>query len=173
MLKTKIRSILHNKALLAVFLVVALSIGAVTVAWALSIGTYDQCSNDDGDGYASGDTGCRWINGNLQSNNSTYTEGDATVQRLWLTDLVPGSHAHRHPQVRDDQGRQARLRLPDHLGLVGGLDHRCRPLPGHHRLRRRLQRETTLPIPEDPNVPGTASSRAPRVTASSSCAAAP
>src|SRR5262245_34913781 len=56
-----------------------------------AVGTYDQCSNDDGDGYASGDTGCRWINGNLQKNNSTYAEGDATVQRLWLTDLVGGS----------------------------------------------------------------------------------
>ena len=53
---------------------------------------YDQCSNDDGDGYASGDIGCRWINGNLQSNNSTYAEDDATVQRLWLTGLSPGSH---------------------------------------------------------------------------------
>jgi hypothetical protein len=48
----------------------------------LSIGTYDQCSNDDGDGFATDDTGCRWINGNLQSNNSTYWEGDATVQRV-------------------------------------------------------------------------------------------
>ena len=56
-----------------------------------SIGTYDQCSNDDGDGYATGDTGCRWTNGNLQSNNSTIFEGDATVQRLWLTGLTPGS----------------------------------------------------------------------------------
>ncbi len=57
----------------------------------LSIGTYDQCSNDKGTGYTAGDTGCRWINGNLQSNNSTYSEGDATVQRLWLTDFAPGS----------------------------------------------------------------------------------
>ena len=32
-----------------------------------------------------------WINGNLQSNNSIYFEGDATVQRVWLTDLAPGS----------------------------------------------------------------------------------
>ncbi len=38
-----------------------------------------------------GDTGCRWINGNLQSNNSIYFEGDATVQRVWLTGFVPGS----------------------------------------------------------------------------------
>ena len=65
-----------------------------TATWTftdLSIGAYDQCSNDDGDGYASGDTGCRWVFGNLQSNNSTYREGEATVQRLWLTDLLPGS----------------------------------------------------------------------------------
>ncbi|HEY3407426.1 MAG TPA: hypothetical protein VGK53_04560, partial [Propionicimonas sp.] len=57
----------------------------------LAIGTYDQCSNDKGTGYTAGDTGCRWINGNLQSNNSTYAEGDATVQRLWLTDFAPGT----------------------------------------------------------------------------------
>jgi SdrD B-like domain/Prealbumin-like fold domain len=56
-----------------------------------SIGTYDQCSNDDGDGYASGDTGCRWTNGNIQSNNSTYFEGDSTIQRLWIEGYVPGS----------------------------------------------------------------------------------
>ena len=52
---------------------------------------YDQCSNDLGTGYSSGDTGCRWTNGNLQSNNAIYYEGDATVQRLSLTGFVPGS----------------------------------------------------------------------------------
>jgi hypothetical protein len=56
-----------------------------------SIGLYDQCSNDDGDGYSTGDTGCRWTNGNLQRNNSTYSEGEATVQRLWLTGLTAGA----------------------------------------------------------------------------------
>jgi hypothetical protein len=66
--------------------------GAATTTFTdLSVGTYDQCSNDLGTGYSSGDTGCRWINGNLQSNNSRYFEGDATVQRLWLKDFVPGS----------------------------------------------------------------------------------
>ena len=61
--------------------------GRVATTWFTdtNIGLYDQCSNDDGDGYAGGDTGCRWTNGNLQSNNSRYSEGDATVQRLWLT----------------------------------------------------------------------------------------
>jgi hypothetical protein len=60
-------------------------------AKALDVGTYDQCSNDDGDGYPGPDTGCRWTNGNLQAQNSTYFEGDATVQRAWLTDLAAGS----------------------------------------------------------------------------------
>ncbi|HSF82920.1 MAG TPA: hypothetical protein VLA49_16920, partial [Anaerolineales bacterium] len=44
---------------------------ATTTFTDANIGTYDQCANDDGDGYATGDTGCRWINGNLQRNNST------------------------------------------------------------------------------------------------------
>ena len=56
-----------------------------------SVGTYDQCSNDDGDGYGTGDLGCRWTNGNLNANNSTYREDEATVQRLWLEGFVPGS----------------------------------------------------------------------------------
>ena len=100
----------------------------------LSIGTYDQCSNDDGTGYTAGDTGCRWINGNLQSNNSTYSEGDATVQRLWLTDFAPGSTHSVTLKYGTTKGGSPRLRLPDQLGLVRGLAHARRPLPGHHRL---------------------------------------
>src|SRR3972149_6581738 len=49
---------------------------ATTTFTDLAIGTYDQCSNDDGDGYATGNTGCRWINGNLQGNHSTYAGRD-------------------------------------------------------------------------------------------------
>lgn len=64
---------------------------APQVAQAASIGSYDQCANDIGSGYSSGDTGCRWTNGNLQKNNSLYAEGDATVQRVWLTGFTPGS----------------------------------------------------------------------------------
>lgn len=59
------------------------------LALAVAIGTYDQCANDNGIGYP--DEGCDWINGNLNSNNSAYQEGDATVQRLWLNGFVPGS----------------------------------------------------------------------------------
>ena len=56
-----------------------------------AVDAYDQCSNDDGDGYATGDTGCRWINGALNASNSTYQEGDSTVQRLSLDGFAPGS----------------------------------------------------------------------------------
>ena len=70
---------------------------ATTTFTDLSIGTYDQCANDDqsvppGTGYTTGDLGCRWINGNLQSNTAYYAEGDATVQRVWLTDFPSGLH---------------------------------------------------------------------------------
>ena len=53
---------------------------------------YSQCANDKGAGYVNGVPGeCSWINGNLQKNNSAYNEGDATVQRVWLTGMSPGS----------------------------------------------------------------------------------
>jgi Prealbumin-like fold domain len=57
----------------------------------LAVGAYDQCSNDDGEGYSTGNTLCRWVTGNLVASNSTYTEGDATVQRVWLEGLNTGS----------------------------------------------------------------------------------
>ncbi len=81
-------------SVLAVGLTGAFQLATVLGAQSVSVSVYDysQCSNDDGDGYASGDTGCRWINGNLQANNSTYHEGDATVQRVLLEDVTNGSH---------------------------------------------------------------------------------
>ena len=51
---------------------------AVTEADAAGIDVYSQCSNDLGTGYTTGDTGCRWTNGNLQHNNSLYREAAAT-----------------------------------------------------------------------------------------------
>ena len=92
---------LFAKIFLPTFVFALGAVGIVTVSTVLgggpppptpSVKYYDQCSNDDGDGYATGDTGCRWTNGNLQSNNSTYYEGDATVQRLLLEDITPGTH---------------------------------------------------------------------------------
>src|SRR5262245_36346335 len=57
----------------------------------LPIGTFDQCQNDQGAGYTTGDLGCQWTNGALNSTNSTYFKGDSTVQRVWLIDLEPNS----------------------------------------------------------------------------------
>ena len=56
------------------------------------IDEYSQCANEDGDGYATGDIGCRWTNGNINSTNSTYHEDDATVQRLAIDNLTTGDH---------------------------------------------------------------------------------
>jgi hypothetical protein len=88
------------KFLLSVALVTLLVIGGSSTAFAggppppeINITDYSQCSNDDtndGNGYTTGDTGCRWTFGNLQSNNSTYFEGDATPQRVFLVDVLIG-----------------------------------------------------------------------------------
>src|SRR3989344_6779336 len=56
------------------------------------IDEYSQCANEDGDGYATGDIGCRWTNGNINSTNSTYHEDDDTVQRLAIDNLTTGDH---------------------------------------------------------------------------------
>ncbi|MBI2285273.1 Ig-like domain repeat protein, partial [Candidatus Saccharibacteria bacterium] len=70
------------------------------------VADYSQCSNDLGTGYTSGDTGCRWINGNLQSNNSIYFEGDATPQRAFIKQLTNGSHtiAFQYDVMKNQSG---------------------------------------------------------------------
>ncbi len=57
-----------------------------------NVNIFSQCANDDGDGYGGNPGTCNWINGALNQNNSTYTEGDAVVHRLLLTGLTPGTH---------------------------------------------------------------------------------
>lgn len=114
------------------------------------VGAYDQCSNDDGDGYATGDMGCRWTNGNLQSNNSTYFEHDATVQRTWLTGFVPGStHTVTFKYGTTKGGKHAYDFLTewDHSESWITLDDRCQDITGCTT----ASPETTLPIPSDPN----------------------
>jgi len=57
-----------------------------------SVDVFDQCANDDGDGY-NGDPGdCSWTNGNMNTNNSTIFEEDSTVQRLLMSGLTNGTH---------------------------------------------------------------------------------
>jgi hypothetical protein len=152
MLKAKVRSALHNKALLAILLVAALLVAAFGIVQAMSIGTYDQCSNDDGDGYATGDTGCRWINGNLNANNSTYFEGDSTVQRLWLTGFAPGSsHTVKLKYGTTKSGKHAYdfLTTWDWSEDWVTVDDRCQDITGCTTTA-----ETKLAIPVDPNALG-------------------
>ena len=81
-----------KRYLVIISIVVLAMLSMANVAMAANIGTYDQCSNDLGEGYNSGkDLGCRWIDGNLNSNNAIYFEGDSTVQRFWLDGLEPES----------------------------------------------------------------------------------
>ncbi|HEY9075186.1 MAG TPA: DUF5979 domain-containing protein, partial [Anaerolineaceae bacterium] len=124
---------------------------ATTTFTDLSIGTYDQCSNDAGNGYATGDTGCRWITGNLQSNNSKYYEGDSTVQRLWLTDFVPGStHTVTFRYGTTKGGKHAYDFLTSWNWSENWitLADRCQDITGCTTAA-----ETTVNIPQDPNVP--------------------
>jgi uncharacterized repeat protein (TIGR01451 family) len=116
-----------------------------------SIETYDQCSNDDGDGYASGDTGCRWINGNLNKNNSTYREGEATVQRLAIYEFVPGStHTVTLQYGTTKAGKHAYdfLTTWDWSEDWIALADRCQDLVGCTTAA-----ETYFDIPQDSNVP--------------------
>jgi hypothetical protein len=126
----------------------------------MSIGTYDQCSNDTGTGYTSGDTGCRWINGNLQSNNSIYYEGDATVQRVWLTGFVPGStHTLTLKYGTTKGGKHAYDFLTTwdwSEDWVTAAD-RCEGIGGCEAAAT----ESKLDIPQDPNAPDSFEPSAP------------
>ena len=125
---------------------------ATTTFTDLSIGTYDQCANDQGDGYPNGDTGCRWINGNLNHNNSSYPENTATVQRLWLTNLVPGS---THTITLDYGTTKAGKHAYDFLTTWSWsedwitLADRCQDITGCETAN-----EMQLGIPVDPNAGG-------------------
>jgi hypothetical protein len=127
---------------------------ATTTFTDVNIGTYDQCSNDQGDGYpsTSKDPGCRWINGNLQQSNSTYYEGDATVQRLWLTAFEPGS---THSVTLKYGTTKAGKHAYDYLTRWDWSEDwitvadRCQGISGCESAA-----ETPLAIPVDPNANG-------------------
>ncbi len=63
-----------------------------TDAAGAAVVVFDQCANDDGDGYNGNPGDCLWTNGNMNTNNSTISEEDSTVQRLVLDGLTNGSH---------------------------------------------------------------------------------
>lgn len=73
-----------------------------------AIDIYNQCANDDGDGYPGAPGTCNWINGAINGNNSTYQEGDSTVQRLSIKGFEPGSsHSVTFTYGTTKQGKHA------------------------------------------------------------------
>lgn len=73
-----------------------------------AIDIYNQCANDDGDGYPGTPGTCNWINGAINGNNSTYQEGDSTVQRLSIKGFEPGSsHSVTFTYGTTKQGKHA------------------------------------------------------------------
>ena len=117
-----------------------------------SVSAYDQCSNYLGEGWRPPDTGCRWITGNLQSNNSRYSEGDSTVQRVWLAGFTPGtSHTLTFRYGTTKGGKHAY----DFLTTWNWSEHwitpddRCQNIPGCTTTAENL-----YAIPQDPNAEG-------------------
>ena len=126
----------------------------------LPIGTFDQCSNDLGTGFTTGDTGCQWTGGVLNPSNSTYSEGDATVQRLWLINLLPGtSHTLTLTYDTTEGGIHAYDFLTTWNESEGWItsDDRCQGITGCTL----APTESTVDIPADPNVPSAFQPSAP------------
>ncbi|MCC7164114.1 MAG: hypothetical protein IT331_16590 [Anaerolineae bacterium] len=149
----KNRRPLHRAAVVLTLLLFAVLLVNIQPqhALAVAIGAYDQCANDKGVGYASGDTGCRWINGNLNSNNSAYQEGDATVQRLWLNDFVPDSTHTITLSYGTTKGGKHAYDFLTTWNLSESwitLDDRCQDITGCTTAA-----EDVFSISDDPNVP--------------------
>ena len=121
-----------------------------------TIDLYSQCSNDLGTGYTTGDTGCRWVNGNLQHNNSLYSEGEATVQRLAIDALVNGTHTVTIQYGTTKGGKHAYDFLTDPLfseDWITAADF-CDPSITNLASCSTLTPNPSPPIPADPNANG-------------------
>ena len=122
----------------------------------VSIGLYDQCSNNTGTGYTSGDAGCRWINGSIGPSNSYYPEGDGTIQRVWLTGYTPSSsHTVTFEYGTTKAGKHAYdflTRWDWSENWVTDAD-RCQDID-KNGVNCELASETqSVTIPHDPNIP--------------------
>ncbi|MCJ7492077.1 MAG: hypothetical protein MUP15_08010 [Dehalococcoidia bacterium] len=130
--------------------------GKAVAAGEAGIDLYSQCSNDQGTGYTTGDTGCRWINGNLQHNNSLYREGEATVQRLAIDGLITGTHTVTISYGTTKGGKHAYDFLTDPLfseDWITAADF-CDPPITNLASCSTLTANPSPPIPADPNANG-------------------
>ena len=125
-----------------------------------AVQAFDQCANDQGTGYTSGDLGCQWTNGALQSTNSKYFEGDSTVQRVWLDGLEPDSTHTLTLKYDTTKGGEHGY---DYLTTWNASENwvtdadRCQDITGCTTATP----ESTVDIPGDPNVPNTFEPTAP------------
>lgn len=126
------------------------------VAWTMfrdaAVDAYDQCANDDGDGFNANPGDCDWIFGAINGNNSNYDEGDSTVQRLSLDGFAPGTqHTVTLQYGTTKQGKHAYDFLTtwnDSESWITLAD-RCDGITGCTTAA-----ETTFPIPNDTNGSG-------------------
>jgi hypothetical protein len=134
---------------------------STTFTDAIGVGTYDQCANDDGDGLGTPPNSVcdPWTNGNLQSNNSTYAEGDSTPQRLWLTGIPAGTeHSVTFKYGTSKGGKHAYDFLTTYndsenwLQTADLCDAGNDQIPG---CETAFPGADTIDIPQDPNVPNT------------------
>lgn len=135
-------------AVLMISVVVLVTAQTAFAAGDVNVGTFDQCANDDGDGYGGNPGTCQWTNGNLQKNNSTYTEGDAVVHRLHLTGLTPGTHTVQLTWQTTKGGKHAYDYLMSWNYSEGWipLSNLCSGITGCTGWA-----QSTFPIPTDPN----------------------
>ncbi|HUX04075.1 MAG TPA: hypothetical protein VMV53_04125 [Acidimicrobiales bacterium] len=114
---------------------------------------FPQCANDTFTGN-SGD--CNWVNGDLNANNSTYAEGESTVQAVDITKLLPGSS---HTLVIDYQTTKNSLHGYDFLTSWNWSElptNLCDVMAGPGCTQTGTNAPagtTTAAIPSDPNVP--------------------
>jgi len=83
----KLSAIIKRKSFRVLALTLLLAFSIAGIALAETTGGNDkftQCANGGGSGP------CDWINGIVQQSNSTYTEGDAVPQRVYLFDISGG-----------------------------------------------------------------------------------
>jgi uncharacterized repeat protein (TIGR01451 family) len=121
------------------------------VAAAATVGLFQQCANNMGNGFSGA---CQWTNGNLNTSNSSYTEGNSAPQRLWLTGLAPGS---THTLAISYGTTRNGLHAYDFLTSFNWSEpwitsaDRCGTITGCLAAT-----DSTFPMPLDPNVPASA-----------------
>jgi hypothetical protein len=115
----------------------------VTPAFAAAAANLDQCANGSAASPVTC-TGSAWQNGNLNSNQAHYREGDSIPYRLRFSDLTSGSHSVVIEWDTTKSGKHA----IDYLTTYNRTETTANPCSGVAGCGS----PTTFPIPVDANV---------------------